>query len=202
MLLQVDHNTTRFTSVLQYNYSSLVIRQTTHEQTVEAPLTSSCSYALVNNQLHRNTSEGGKLARSVFKDNLILLRGGKLSHQTFQTVQWLGCIMTEETALFTQLGNTDGWTDWDVSGFTAALLHTGESVYWRLSSKNQSCVSFIDIFQTVFLKPFNVSGQITDLLWFHISFFRSHLEFLPKQLVLGPVTYWGLCGHTEVLIGL
>lgn len=35
--------------------------------------------------------------------------------------------MTEMKALFTQLDGTDRWTDWEVTGSTAALLHTGEA---------------------------------------------------------------------------
>lgn len=47
--------------------------------------------------------------------------------------------------IFSQLDSTDGWTDWEVTGSTAALLHTGESFEWRLFSKI-SPTSFINIF--------------------------------------------------------
>lgn len=56
--------------------------------------------------------------------------------------------MTEMKVHFTLL---DGRTDGEVTGSTAALLHTGESFYWRLSSKI-SPVHLLEIYsQHVFL---------------------------------------------------
>ena len=58
VLLWVDHNTTRFSSVLQNNYSSWV-QNKQHGGTAEA--SSSCPHALVNQQLHH--IRGGGLAQ-------------------------------------------------------------------------------------------------------------------------------------------
>lgn len=80
---------------------------------------------------------------SVLKD-FIQHWGGKLIHQTlfFQKTVFHVHLITriqhdrdECSMIFSQLDSTDGWTDWEVTGSTAALLHTGESFEWRLFSK-------------------------------------------------------------------
>lgn len=96
-------------------------------------------------------------------------------------------------ALFTQLDGTDRWTDWEVTGSTAALLHTGKSF-----------IPFTNIFQTLFffLKPLNVPRQIAGFFVVPYKlFFRGHLKFLPEQIVHRTVTYWGVCEHMERLTG-
>lgn len=127
----------------------MVRRQTTHELTAEALLILSCSYALIIDQLYQKKSKGGGEGKtdsgSVFKDNFIQLWGGELTHQTFRTENCFSCafnghIITEMkvfffVVFFIQPDGTDSWTDWEVTGSTAALLHTGESFYWWLSSK-------------------------------------------------------------------
>lgn len=131
-----------------------------------------CSYQVVlmhrlmisfTTKHQRGGGEGKTDSGSVFKDNFILLWGGKLTHQTFRTENCFSCtfnghINRDEGFFFffsfflvTQPDGTDSWTDWEVTGSTAAFIAHGRKLLLVVVIQNQSCTSFINIFKTLFL---------------------------------------------------
>lgn len=82
MLLWVDHNTTRFSSVLQNNYSSWV-QNKQHGGTVEAS-SSRPPHTLVNKQLHH--IRGGDWHKLRLDQTNFLIYGGKLKHLLLEKV--------------------------------------------------------------------------------------------------------------------
>lgn len=104
----------------------------------------SCSHAPVNNQLHH---ELAKLTLDqCFKDHFILTVGESKKNKDSEHFLLITVLPVHLTAkvhhdkddklfLHNRMALTDGQTDvGGVTGPTAALLHTGKSFYWRLSS--------------------------------------------------------------------